>query len=163
MDTKSTHWRSIKIVSVLLAVFALLAALGTGSAYAASVSVSLGGSAQLTNRIITTANVTVVCDPLPGQVQFGDAVIVQIAQASGRTISRGTGSSGQTLTCDGQTVNDVTITVSPDSGSGPFHGGNASAIAAAFHATGDSCGDGCVTNIQTESADTGWVTISLRG
>ena len=73
------------------------------------------------------------------------------------------GSSGQTLTCDGETVNDVTITVTPDSGSGPFHGGNASAIATAFHATGDSCGEGCVTNIQTESADTGWVTISLRG
>jgi hypothetical protein len=163
VGTKSTRRRRIKIVSVLLVVPALLLSLGAGSAYATGVSVSLGGTAQLTNRIIITATVTVVCDPLPGQVLLADGVNVQIAQANGRTISRGTGSNGQTLTCDGVTVNPVTVTVTPDSGSGPFHGGNASAIAFAFHETGDSCGPGCVFNIQEEFADTGWVTVALRG
>jgi len=149
------------VVTVLAAAILMLA-MTASPAYAIGVTVSLTNPLTVTNRLLITATVTVVCDPLPGEFTFFDFAAVQVSQADGQAINSGSGFSGQLLTCDGVTVNRVPMTITPNPGSGPFHSGPAIAIATATHSTGDSCGPGCIFNTQQEDGTTGWIPVKLR-
>ena len=132
--------------------------------------VTVGATATLTDRVLIVVPVTVVCAPLPN-TPTSDVVSVQVIQAAGHDVSRGFTqmfgdvSSGTTfLTCDGSTPNNLVFSVLPDPGSGPFHGGSAVVTAFASHTTGESCGfPGCFFNFQTESGTSGPVSVKLRG
>jgi hypothetical protein len=130
----------------------------------AAVMVTTPGTAELTNRVLITVPVSVVCDPLPNS-PYLDYVQVAIVQASGREVNRGSGWLSDTtlFTCDGSTVNDVAVQAFPDPGSGPFQGGPAIATIWATHITAESCGPGCSWNQQYDSASLGPMTIHLRG
>src|SRR5690349_4612963 len=72
--------------------------------------------------------VTIVCDPLPG-TPVQSNVTVNLQQANGRQVSsaQGTadtfsGAAAPFLTCDGVTQNTVVVQLTPNPGSGPFHG-----------------------------------------
>lgn len=129
------------------------------------------GAATLTNRILVTVPVTIVCAPLTDPSTALDDVSVSIEQASGRTVSTGSGevsggpfsnSGGQPfLTCDGSTQNIVAVIVLPGSGSGPFHGGPAIFTISATHASG-SCTPFC-QETGSESAQFGPASVSIKG
>ena len=129
------------------------------------------GKPTLAARILVTVRVTIVCAALPDPNTFADDVSVSIEQASGRTISTGSGEVGggpgspfggqPFLTCDGSTQNVVAVKVLPASGSGPFHGGPAIFTITAGHASG-SCTPFCqVTG--SESAQFGPASVSIGG
>jgi len=125
----------------LLSLGLVLGASSTAGA-SGSVTVSVGSPIQVTNRVMVSVPVKVVCDPLAGDT-FVDRVYVQVQQANGRDVSSGSASfeagpgspfkGAPFLTCDGSTVNTVTVNVV---GNGPFHGGGAIVTAAATHTVG---------------------------
>jgi hypothetical protein len=157
---------------IVAVVVFLLVGLNAASARAdaSAVTVTVGATATLTDRVLIAVPVTVVCAPLP-DTPTTDVVSVQVVQAAGRDVSRGFAlifgdvSSGTTfLTCDGSTPNQMVVSVLPEVGSGPFHGGAAIVTAFASHTTGESCGfPGCFFNFQTESGTSGPVSVKLRG
>ena len=119
---------------VAVGAFVLAAAIPTTAAAVGGPGVGLtvtsGSPITLTNRLLVTVPVTVTCTPpLANPVQFGD-VFVTIEQASGKSVSHGSGSANLT-SCGPQTID---IQVTPDLFStprGPFRGGRAIAIASA--------------------------------
>ncbi len=127
------------------------------------VTVTVGATASLTNKVLVTVPVTVVCAPLPND-PFSDEVSVQVIQASGQDVSRASGSlfGRSLLTCDGSTPNNVIVSALPDPGSGPFHGGRAIVTAFASHSTGVNCGPDCFFDIQTEFGNSGPASVKLR-
>jgi hypothetical protein len=128
------------------------------------------GKPTLAARILVTVRVTIVCAALPDS-SIGDDVSVSIVQASGRTVSTGSGEVGggpftvfggqPFLTCDGSTQNIVAVTVFPASGSGPFHGGPAIFTIRAAHSSG-SCTPFC-QETGGESAQFGPASLSIGG
>jgi hypothetical protein len=103
--------------------------------------------------------VTIVCDPLPG-TPVQSNVTVNLQQANGRQVSsaQGTadtfsGAAAPFLTCDGVTQNTVVVQLTPNPGSGPFHGGGAIVTADFVYGTD--------TNF--ESSTTPVITVSLHG
>jgi hypothetical protein len=127
------------------------------------------GPITVTNRVLATVPVTVVCDPLPND-PASSQVQVMIQQAAGKGVSAGTGqvyatngSNQPILTCDGTTGNKVVVSVTPSSGSGPFHSGGAVLTATFMYTSGTSCGNGCFFNTTTESGSLGPIPVKMRG
>jgi hypothetical protein len=105
------------------------------------------GHITLTSHLLVDVPVNVVCAPLGGSYVVTDLVSVSIQQASGQAVSSGSGqvASGYMygggaglFTCDGSTVNVVTVPVLPAAGSGPFKGGKAIVTVNVYHDT-DNC------------------------
>ncbi len=123
----------------LLAVgaFVLAAALPTtasaaGGGGGVGMTVAIGSPITLTDRILVTVPVTVTCTTtLANLFQFG-SIFVSIQQASGQSVSHGSGR--LTLTSCPATPQTFNVLVTPDqfpTPSGPFHGGGAIAFAGA--------------------------------
>jgi hypothetical protein len=150
-----------------LSVAIVLGASSTAGA-SGSVTVTIGGPIQVTNRLLVSVPVNVVCDPLSGDTVLVDRVSVQLQQANGKTVSQGSASveggpfspflGSPFLTCDGSTVNTVTVKIV---GSGPFHGGKAIATASATHTVG-TCSFFC-SPTDTESGVVGPSGVNVRG
>jgi len=159
-----------RLISVLVGVpFAFAIALAWASPASAStpMSVSVGRPITVTNKLLISVPLTVVCDPLPN-IPFQDLVSVQVTQARGKSVRHAqgffTGASQPYLTCDGPTQNQLTVLAMPDPTSGPFGPGPAILTASAVHQTAESCGfPGCFTNFQSESGSTGPIPVSLHG
>jgi hypothetical protein len=158
--------------TLIVAVAALLLVglnAASADADASAVTVNVGATATLTDRLLVAVPVTVVCAPLPN-TPVGDLVFVEVTQAAGQNVSRGSGRIGGMspeifLICDGSTPNNVVVSVLPDVGSGPFHGGAAIVTAFAQHDTAEVCDffPGCFFNRQSESGTSGPVRVKLRG
>ena len=156
-------------LATAIGIGALLAAATATPANAATNTISVGSPGTLTNRLLITVSVTIVCDPLPNTPDESGAV-VSLQQAAGRSVNTASGRvdnafSGPNapfLTCDGVTQNTVVIQAVPDSGSGPFHGGPALVSASFFYETGISCGPGCFEPTNDEGGSTPWLSISLH-
>jgi hypothetical protein len=128
------------------------------------------GTPALTSRTLLSVPVTVVCAPLTDPT-LDDTVSVSVQQANGRSVSTGSTTvsggpfslSGDNpfLTCDGVTKNVVTVSVLPDSGIGPFHGGGAIFTVQAFHSAG-TCSFFCQAT-SSESAKVGPTSIGIKG
>jgi hypothetical protein len=154
-----------RILRRLLALVVTPMALVVLSAAPASAAVTVtAGAAELTNRLLITVPVSVVCDPLPN-IPFGDFVGVEIVQASGQEINRASGylSDYELFICDGDTVNDVVVQAFPEADSGPFHGGPAIATIRVIHSTAESCGPSCFWMVQNDYGLLGPIPIHLRG
>jgi hypothetical protein len=155
------------LCSVALLSLALVLGASSGASASGSLTVSLGSPLQVTNRVMVTVPVHVVCDPLTGDTAV-DRVYVQVQQANGKSISSGSATieAGPVspyrgtpfLTCDGSTVNTVNVNVV---GNGPFHGGGAIVTAAATHSVG-FCSFFCQIT-DTETAAIGPMGAQLRG
>ena len=139
-------WKVIA-ASLALAGAGLFPALAyAGSAQADSNLTATVGKATLTARILIDVPVDVVCAPLGGTYVVTDLVSVSIQEAVGKSVSSGSGQvaggsmyGGPALfTCDGSTVNVVTVPVLPAAGSGPFKNGKAIITVNVFHST-DNC------------------------
>ena len=122
-------------LAAAVGVGALLVAVTAAPANASTNTITVGPTGTVTNRILVSVSVTIVCDPLPGTPVFSSAS-VNVQQANGKQISAATGGtstfSGPAapfLTCDGVTANTAVVQALPDTGSGPFHGGGAVATA----------------------------------
>jgi hypothetical protein len=140
----------------------LLTALTATAVSATTNTVAIGSPVTVTDRVLVTVPVTIVCDPLPN-TPFQSEVSVTVEQASSSSVSNGTGQSFPSLTCDGVTQNSLMVDVTPNSGSGPFHGGGAIVSASFFYATAVSCGSGCFFMETSESGSTGPTAVSVRG
>jgi hypothetical protein len=120
----------------------LLTGLSAAPAAATTNTITPGSPVTLTDRVLVTVPLTVVCDPLPGP-SFDTLVDVTVTQASGTAVA--TGSRGLEVdpaplfTCDGVTQNHIVLKVLPDSGSPPFHGGGA-IVQADFSIFSSTCG-----------------------
>jgi hypothetical protein len=130
---------------------ALLVGLAGLAAASPGITVSVAPQATLTSRVVVSVPVRVVCDSLGLSDNIGDYLSVTVQQASGRSLSTGTGAVGSVnpfpgapslFTCDGSTQNAVTVPVVPSAGSGPFHGGPA--VITTLYAR-HSEGSGCTT------------------
>lgn len=158
--------RFVAVVAVVLA--AALAPVSAGAA-GGSVTVSMATSLKLSAKILVTVPVTVVCSDVPGLTPIDDGVTVTIEQAHSSTISHGSGGIGGgfgsplLLTCDGTTVNSVSVNVLADTSGSPFKTGAAIATASASRTDGTSCGPGCFTNFQLNNGSTGPMAVKLRG
>jgi hypothetical protein len=128
----------------------------------------------VTNRLLVSVPVQVVCDEIgnPGDITLGDTVSVTVSQANGKSVSSGTGSvsAGPTsmynpgspgfLTCDGSTVNTVTV---PVQGTGPFHGGGAVVSVSTYHSVGTCYFPGYCPPTAYEQGSIGPIAVSLKG
>jgi len=159
--------RSLSLVSAaMLLGVAHIAGLSSGAGATSSTSVSVGNPISVTNRLLVTVPVEIVCAPLSGDVDFGSSLVVDIKQASGKSVSEGTafvgGMEGGTVsvTCDGSTVNTVPVTVVGD---GPFHGGGAVAFVSFEHEVGTCTSPfGCQVTA-SDSGTFGPAGVRLRG
>jgi hypothetical protein len=154
-----------RIATIVIVVMLALGSMQSAGA-AGTVTVTLQSTRlKLTNRLLVTVPVVIVCDPLPNTPAFSQ-VSVSIQQASGQRVNRGFGTvssfGSSFLTCDGTTTNLVMVQVLPDANSGPFHGGSAFVSASATYSTGESCGVGCFFNTQSESGTSGLLSVRLR-
>jgi len=138
----------------------LLATVSASAAGATTNTITVGPKGQLTSRILISMPVTIVCDPLTGNAAVSN-VTVNLQQANGKQVSsaQGTadtfsGAAAPFLTCDGVTQNTVVVQLTPNPGSGPFHGGGA--IATADFVYGTDTGN-------FESTTTPVITVSLHG
>ena len=118
-------------LAAAVGVGALLVAVTAAPANASTNTITVGPTGTVTNRILVSVSVTIVCDPLPDTPFFSGASVT-VHQANGKQVSTGTGGasafSGPNapfLTCDGVTANTAVVQVLPDPGSGPFKGGGA--------------------------------------
>ena len=126
----------LKLAGAIGAAGILLTTLSAAPASATTNTITIG-PVTLTDRVLVTVPVTVVCDPL-GTVtdQFQNSLSVSVTQASGQAVATGsldilTVSPQLIFTCDGVTQNHVVADVFPAAGSPPFHGGPA-IISASF-------------------------------
>jgi len=145
----------------LAAVIGCAVMLATVSASAASAATNTitFGSGKVTSRVLISLPVTIVCDPLQGTAQQSFVTVI-LQQANGKQVSSGqgtadafSGSAAPFLTCDGVTQNTVVVQLTPNQGSGPFHGGGAIVSAAFVYAT----------DVTSESGTTPFTAISLHG
>jgi hypothetical protein len=161
-----------RVLSVAgLAFLAPLALIATGLPPASaqnSVTITVG-KVKLTDRILVTVPVNIVCAPLP-DTAIGDDVSVSIVEAVGKQVSTGSGEVGggpdsafggqPFLTCDGSTNNIVVVSVLPASGSGPFKKGKAIFTIRVTHTTG-TCSNGC-QETASESGQFGPASVNMR-
>ncbi len=133
-----------------IAVFGLVSSAG---ATTPSMTVTIGSPIKVTDRLLVSVPVSVVCAPIgnPGDTTLTDSVTVSISQAHGKTVSSGSATmsagpfspqnptSPGFLTCDGTTVNSVTVQIL---GNGVFRAGGAIVSASALHTVG-SCNGFC--------------------
>jgi hypothetical protein len=144
----------------------------SGSATAAGMQLTVGRP-DLTAKILVEVPATVVCDSLDGAQTLADSVTVSLKQASGSSINTGSGHVAggpfsvfggvPFLTCDGTTVNTVVVSVVPDAGSGPFHGGPAIITVDAAHSVGTCTFPGFCQSTGSESAHIGPTSIKITG
>ena len=130
------------------------------------------GNPTLIGRVAMSVPVAVSCTPFdPAFTYFSDGVFVSVQQPAGRDIASGAGSvfgsnSGEPqllFPCDG-TEQALTVPVTVNSASPPFHGGHAVANASASATAGQPCfpgSTGCFTNLISQSASTGPVQVHL--
>lgn len=140
----------------------LLTVLTATAVSATTNSIAIGSPVTVTDRVLVAVPVTIVCDPLPN-TPFQNEVSVTVEQASGSSVTNGTGQSFPSLICDGVTQNSLIVDVTPSSGSGPFHGGGAIVSASFFYSTAVSCGPGCFFMETGESGSIGPTAVSVRG
>jgi hypothetical protein len=122
-----------------------------GSARADSNLTATLGTATLTARILIRVPVKVVCAQLGGTYVVSDSVTISVQEASGKTVSSGSGQvfgggfygDPALFTCDGSTKNVVTVPVLPATGSGPFHRGRAIVTVNVSRSTDDCQFGGC--------------------
>src|SRR5262249_14279191 len=133
-----------------------------------------GTPIQVTNRLLVSVPIQVVCQPIgnPGDITLNDSVSVSLSQANGNSVSTGSAmvSSGPfspqnptgtgMFTCDGSTVNQLTL---QDLGNSTFHGGGAILTASAFHSVGICIFQDFCQSSGNESASVGPVAVQLRG
>jgi hypothetical protein len=107
----------------------LFTALSAAPASATTNSVTIGSPVTLTNRVLVTVPVTVVCDPI---ADIGTSTLfVTVTQASGQAVATGSAidqafpPQPPLFTCDSVTQNNFVMNILPDMGSPPFHGGGA--------------------------------------
>jgi hypothetical protein len=140
------RWRVVAASMALAGVGLLPSVAFAGSANADSNLTATLGRATLTARLLVNVPVDVVCAPLGGTYVVTDSVMVSVQEASGKTVSSGSGQVAggyfygrpALFTCDGSTTNVVTVPVLPDTGSGAFHKGMAIVTVNVFHST-DNC------------------------
>jgi len=117
---------------VLAAAVPTTASAAGGGGGGVGITVAIGAPITLTDRVLVTVPVTVTCTAtLPNPFQFG-SIFVSIQQASGKSVSHGSG--GLALRSCPATPQTFNVLVTPDlfpSPSGPFHGGGAIAFAGA--------------------------------
>jgi len=164
------HRRLLSVMGLIVLAQLALSATGLPSASADSGMTVALGQPTLTSRLLVTVPVTVVCDPLSDPT-YSDDVYVSIQQASGRSVSTGSGRvdggpqsmgpSAPVFTCDGTTQNAISVSVVPDIGSSPFHGGPAIFQVYASHSAG-TCSYYCVVTA-TESGHVGPISVNLKG
>jgi hypothetical protein len=121
------------------------------------VTVTVGSPIILTARQVVKVPVGVVCDPLPG-TPTADSVGVFVTQVSANSINSGSGgipSSSPFLICDGTTVNQFVVYVTPQNT--PFHGGAAIVTATASHETVEN-----FFLVHSESGSAGPIAIKLQ-
>lgn len=155
-----------RLVCLALGLLVLLAVFGTAAApqemimtestppiptaTQGSMTITVGDVAEvLAGGVAVVVSVTVSCAPPDGErLMFSQSVAVQLFQASGRAIARGTGAVGGfgvgslPFACDG-TAESVSVTVVADVAGPPFHGGRALASVSGNVCAGLSCGPGC--------------------
>jgi hypothetical protein len=145
------QWR-VMAASMALAAAGLFPSVAfAGSAQADSNLTATVGTATLNAHLLINVPVTVVCSPLGGSYVVADLVAVSLQQASGKTVSSGSGQVGggsffgqpALFTCDANTNNVVTVPVQPAPGSGPFHHGKAIVTVNISHSTDDCPFGGC--------------------
>jgi len=97
-------------LAAAVGVGALLVAVTAAPANASTNTITVGPTGTVTNRILVSVSVTIVCDPLPDTPFFSGASVT-VQQANGKQVSTGTGGastfSGPNapfLTCDGVTA-----------------------------------------------------------
>ena len=97
-------------LAAAVGVGALLVAVTAAPANASTNTITVGPTGTVTNRILVSVSVTIVCDPLPDMPFFSGASVT-VHQANGKQVSTGTGGastfSGPNapfLTCDGVTA-----------------------------------------------------------
>ncbi len=145
------QWRVIAASTALAGAGLLSSFAFAGSAQADNNLTATVGSATLTARILVDVPVKVVCAPLGGSYVVADTVSVSIQEASGKTVSSGSGQVAggsfygdpPLFTCDGSTTNVVTVPILPGTGSGPFHKGKAIVTVNVSHSTDDCQYGGC--------------------
>jgi hypothetical protein len=142
------------VVTIAAALLPVSASASTGE-----LTITLG-TPTVAARVLVSVPMAVVCTDIPGPTPVSDIVFVSLEQASGQSVTQGTGQLGQfffptlLLTCDGVTVNHLTVSVLANAGGTPWHGGPAilSAFVIRFYLDNESI-----------SASTGPVTVNLTG
>jgi hypothetical protein len=162
----------LALVFAALAPIGLVATTQAPDAYADNGMTITVGTPMLTSRLLLTVPVSVVCAPLP-DTPISDFVSVSVEEAYGRSVSTGSATVGggpgsvyggnTFLTCDGVTQNVVMLSVLPDSGSGPFHGGGAIFTVQASHAAGTCEFPGFCQATGSEGAQVGPTSIHIKG
>jgi hypothetical protein len=159
---------SVFVATVLFAT--AMFGLAASSAGATGIMTITVGTPTVTNKLLVTVPVQVVCDAQNGDPTEMDLVHVDLSQANGKTVTTGSGqvaggpgdfftnNVGPFLTCDGKTVNNVAVTVL---GNGQYKGGGAIITVNASQSVGTGCSFGCVT--ASESATVGPTGIKLHG
>jgi hypothetical protein len=159
---------SVFVATVLFAT-AMFGLAASSAGATGTVTITLGAP-TVTNKLLVTVPVQVVCDAQNGDPTNLDFVHVDLSQANGKTVTTGMGqvaggpgsfftnNVGPFLTCDGTTVNHVAVTVL---GNGQYKGGGAIITVTASQSVGSGCTFGCVTS--SESATVGPTGIKLRG
>lgn len=157
-DSPRTARRTRGRIAIAAAISIAMLAAAT-PAWAATNTITVGPSADLTVKIAISVPVTIVCDPLPDP-GVASTVNITVRQASGKQISTGTGglaatsSYGTILVCDGSTQNKVVVQVLPDAGSGPFKKGAAYVTAFFTYSSGIDYGGGSYYPTGSESGST---------
>jgi len=120
-------WIGTFILTIVLTAFSAV------SASASTNTLSIGSPITLTDRVLVTIPMTIVCDPVDSP--FSSFIDFSLKQADGQSVSTASGeifSSPPALICDGVTQNTTPLNLTPNAGSGPFHGGGA-ILAVSFH------------------------------
>ncbi len=143
----------------------------SASASDSGMTVTTANSMQLTDRVLVSVPVSVVCTDIAGLTPFFDRITVNVNQAFGTSISHGSATisavfgfgttSTPLFTCNGTTVNQFVIPVLADTSGTPFHGGPAIVTADTVREEGTSCGPGCFTNLQSIAGSTGPISVRL--
>jgi hypothetical protein len=127
-----TFARLLAVGAFVLAAAIPTTASAAGMGGGVGMTVTIGSPITLTDRILVAVPVTVTCTTtLANPFQFG-SIFVTVQQASGQSVSHGSG--GLALTSCPAAPQTFTVLVTPDlfpSPSSPFHGGGAIAFAAA--------------------------------
>ena len=160
--------------AMVLCAVAAVATASSAGADTPAMRVTVGTPIAVTNRLLVSVPVQVVCDQIgnPGDITLNDSVTVSVSQANGKSVSSGTATvsagafSPQNpnapgfLTCDGSTANAVTV---PVQGNGPFHGGGAIISVSTFHSVGTCFVPGFCQSDGSESGSTGPMGVNLQG
>ena len=119
-------------LAAAVGVGALLVAVTAAPANASTNTITVGPTGTVTNRILVSVSVTIVCDPLPDTPFFSGASVT-VQQANGKQVSTGTGGASTFSGPNAHRSSHATVSSRTprwsrffrDPGSGPFKGGGA--------------------------------------